>query len=135
MGFKSSAKVGFVVLLALALGIGLYMNLAHIRTNSYNVRLKVTDTQGLTAQSLVRMQGVAVGEVSSVDLDENNQPLIVLAIKRRYHIPRNFIFRITSGILITQAQVQIMAPLDKNGMPEPPESDFVATTGDAEVEG
>lgn len=110
MLLKSSAKVGLVVLLALALGIGLYTQLAHIRTDSYTVKLNVEDTQGLSAQSVVRMEGVAVGEVSSVDLDHNNKPLIYLAIKRKYRIPKDYIFRITSGILITQAQVSIAPP-------------------------
>ena len=110
MLLKSSAKVGAVVLLALALGFVLYSQLAHLKTDSYTIKLNVPDTQGLSAQSLVRMEGVAVGEVSSVDLDKDNKPLIYLAIKRKYRIPSDYQFKITSGILITQAQVQIVPP-------------------------
>jgi len=117
MLLKSSAKVGAVVLLALVLGFVLYGQLAHLKTNSYTVKLNVPDTQGLSAQSVVRMEGVAVGEVTSVDLDPNNKPLIYLAIKKKYRIPSNYIFKITSGILITQAQVQIMPPATSNAKP------------------
>jgi len=110
MNAKPTAKVGAVVLLAGVLGYYLYTTLAHVRTDSYMVRLQVTDTQGLGSQSIVRMQGVNVGEVASVDLDQNNVPVIYLAIKKRYHIPANYKFKITSGILITAAQVQILPP-------------------------
>ena len=51
-----------------------------------------------------------MGEVSSVDLGPDNRPLIYLAIKRKYRIPIGSKFKITSGILITQAQVQIIPP-------------------------
>ncbi len=105
---KSTAKVGAVVLLALGLGIYLYQALSHSTGDAYKVRLIVSDTQGLGAQSVVRMQGVAVGEVLSVDLDSNNQPIVWLAIKRRYRIPTSYRFKITSGILISAAQVQIV---------------------------
>ena len=110
MNVKPTAKVGAVVLLAGTLGYYLYTTLAHIRQDSYLVRLQVTDTQGLGTQSIVRMQGVNVGEVASVDLDKDNQPIIYLAIKKRYTIPVNYRFKITSGILITAAQVQILPP-------------------------
>jgi ABC-type transporter Mla subunit MlaD len=110
MNVKPTAKVGAVVLLAGTLGYYLYTTLAHIRSDSYLVRLQVTDTQGLGSQSIVRMQGVNVGEVASVDLDKDNQPIIYLAIKKRYRIPVNYRFKITSGILITAAQVQILPP-------------------------
>src|SRR5579862_3787914 len=137
MLLKSSAKVGAVVLLALVLGYVMYSQLAHIRTDSYTVKLNVLDTQGLSPQSIVRMEGVAVGEVVSVDLDKNNQPLIYLAIKRKYKIPKSFAFKITSGILITQAQVSIVPPVapKKGEKPIVYAGPFVAMDGTAEVSG
>jgi len=110
MLLKSTAKVGAVVLLALGLAIYLYQALSHSNGDAYKIRLNVNDTQGLGAQSVVRMQGVAVGEVLSVDLDSDNKPVIYLAIKRKYRIPNTYHFKITSGLLITAAQVQIMPP-------------------------
>ncbi len=129
MLLRSSAKVGAVVLLALALGFVLYSQLAHLKTNSYTVKLNVPDTQGLSAQSVVRMEGVAVGEVSSVDLDADNKPLIYLAIKKKYRIPSDYVFKITSGILITQAQVQIVPPAKRASVP----AGFIATDNTAIV--
>lgn len=116
MDVRSSAKVGFVVLLAFALGIGLYLYLSHLKAGTYNIKVDFADTQGLATHSVVRMLGVPVGEVSTVDLDKNDKPIVILSIKDKYRIPTDYTFSVVSG-LFTGGAVQINAP--KKRQPEP----------------
>src|SRR5215831_9967210 len=99
MEAKSAVRVGIVVLLALALGVGLFLYLNHTQLNTYTIRVNFTDTQGLQPQSVVRMRGVPIGEVSKVDLDPSTlRPYVLLAIKKRHRIPADYRFSIVSGL-------------------------------------
>jgi phospholipid/cholesterol/gamma-HCH transport system substrate-binding protein len=126
METKSAVKVGILVLVGLALGTLLYFYLAHINPNTYKVRVVFDDTRGLGKQSIVRMQGVNIGEVSDVQLDTRHlppHPVVTLAILPQYDIPRDYQFVIVSGLLITTAQIEVRppkkpgdeAPLPKDG--------------------
>ena len=115
MDWKAVAKVAvFFVVAALVLG-GWLTYLAHLKPNSYEVRASFKDMKGLIPQSLVRMQGVTIGEVKKVDLDTNNltpdghfpDPVVTLTIDNRYRIPSDSTFRVASGILITNPTVEI----------------------------
>ncbi len=115
MDFKAIAKVGaFFVVAALVLG-GWLTYLAHLKPNSYVVKVSFKDMKGLIPQSFVRMQGVQVGEVKRVDLDTDAitadghfpDPVVTLVIDSKYRIPEDSIFRVASGILITNPTVEI----------------------------
>ncbi len=111
METKSVAKVGMLVVVAFLVGGGLYYYLAHIRYNAYIVRVPFKDTRGLLRQSVVRMQGVAIGEVTSIDLDTRRTPflpLVTMAIDEKYNIPKDSAFVIVSGLLITNPQVEVL---------------------------
>src|SRR5437588_530217 len=118
MEAKSAARVGIVVLLALALGIGLFFYLNHTNLNTYTIRVNFTDTQGLQPQSVVRMRGVPIGEVSKVDIDQDTlKPYALLAIQRKHKIPGNYKFSIISGLLISAPQIQVGPLPDDTGVP------------------
>src|SRR5437870_5630339 len=79
MEAKSAVKVGLVVLIGLVVFGGLYYYLAHLNPNAYTIRVAFADTKGLVRQSVVRMRGVAIGEVAKVEL-KNLQPIVTLSI-------------------------------------------------------
>ncbi len=111
MEMKSAAKVGTVVLLGLTLLAVFYYYLSHADPNTYLVRVAFNNTKGLSRQSEVRLRGVTIGEVKSVSLDTNQQPLrpvVTLAIRKEYNVPSDSQFVIVSGILITNPQVEII---------------------------
>jgi ABC-type transporter Mla subunit MlaD len=113
---KTVSKVGLVVLLALVLGGGLYVYLSRFNPNSYIVKVTFDNTKGLSKQSVVRMQGVNIGEVTNIELDTMQRPIhpvVTLAIRNDKSIPSNFEFAIVSGILISTPQIEVRPPLDK----------------------
>ena len=109
----SVAKVGLLVLLAIALAAGGYIYLSHKQLNTYQVKVRFKDTRGLLKQSVVRLKGVGIGEVTNVDLDDTGgtlTPTVRLAINKRYAIPSNYRFVITSGLLISNPTIEVRAP-------------------------
>jgi len=131
MDAKSVIKVGIVVVVALALFGGLYLYLAHINPNDYNVQVAFRDTKGLLRQSVVRMEGVAVGEVKDIHIDTTRrppQPIVTLSIDKKYDIPADSTCHIVSGLFITNPQVEInpgkaVAALPKNGKASMPSTE------------
>lgn len=110
MESRTVTKVGSVVLLALFVFGGLYLYLSHLNPNTYQVKVRFQDTLGVQRQSVVRMQGVAIGEVANVTLDQNQHPplpVVTLAINNKYKIPEGSHFVIVSGLLITTPQILI----------------------------
>ena len=114
MDKKSVVKVGFVVLVGLILLAVFALQLKHYRLNTYKVVVKFDNSLGLPRQSVVRMSGVAIGEVASVQLDQTvmpPRPVVTLAIDRQYQIPKNSKFVIVSGLLITNPQLEVQPDL------------------------
>ena len=66
MKSKSAIWVGAVVLIALASFFVLFLYLSHQDPDTYKIKVQFDDTQGLSRQSIVRMQGVNIGEVTEV---------------------------------------------------------------------
>ncbi len=111
MEMKSAAKVGTVVLLGLILLGAMYYYLSHSNPNSYNIRVAFDNIKGLSRQSEVRMRGVAIGEVTNIKLDTDSRPMrpvVTLTIRKEFGVPRGSRFVVASGILITNAQVEII---------------------------
>ena len=107
---KTVTKVGVFVLVALIAFGALFTYLSHLQPNAYLVKVRFLDTKGLGKQSVVRMQGVSIGEVTDIKLDTNHppfQPVVTLSIKKEYSIPTDSKISIASGILITTAQINI----------------------------
>ena len=112
MKSRSAIWVGAVVLIALAAFFALFQFLSHQDPNTYKVRVRFKDTRGLSKQSVVRMQGVNIGEVSDVQLDTSQPPftpVVTLSIKKKFNIPVDSRFGIVSGILINTPQIEVKA--------------------------
>ena len=110
---KSAVKVGILVLLACVLAVGAFMYLSGIKLNTYIVRVHFKDTRGLLRQSVVRLKGVAIGEVQEVKLEQNGgtlTPTVTLAINKKYEIPTSYQFVIASGLLITNPTIEVRPP-------------------------
>lgn len=121
MKSRSAIWVGAVVLIALASFFGLFIYLSHQDPNTYRVRVRFQDTQGLSKQSVVRMQGVNIGEVTDVALDTSSppfSPVVTLSIKKKYNIPIDSHFNIVSGILINTPQVEVRAGRSMDSIPQ-----------------
>lgn len=125
----SVAKVGLLVLLAIVLAAGGYYYLSHKQFNTYMVKVRFKDTRGLLKQSVVRLKGVGIGEVTSVDLEDTAgilTPTVRLAISDRYRIPTDYNFVITSGLLISNPTIEVRPPdppaQTANANPPPAES-------------
>jgi phospholipid/cholesterol/gamma-HCH transport system substrate-binding protein len=110
METKAAAKVGLMVIVGAAL---LYLGwrfLSHTNPNHYTLYAVFNDVKGLTKQTPVKMNGVAVGEVGSVGFEDGSlKPKVTLAIDNKFQnrIPVDSQIYITSGILITNPQMEI----------------------------
>ncbi len=112
MESKAALKVGVLVAAGLALFGVSWGYLAHIGLNHFRLTVYFKDTKGLLKQTPVRMNGVTIGEVENIDLSQKpehkNQPAVVLSIDNKYNqIPDDSTITITSGLLISNAQVEI----------------------------
>lgn len=115
MDGKALIKVGVFLGVTLSLFVGLYLYLGHYQVAAYPIKVNFKDAMGLVKQSVVRMQGVTIGEVASIDLNTAQRdakggfptPTVTLAIHTKYQIPADSQVRIVSGILITNPVVEI----------------------------
>lgn len=105
---KSALKVGISAVTAFVLFFAAWAYLSHLNAGSRPYVVALNDTKGLLPQTVVRMNGVNVGEVKEVRLRSSDlKPEVVLMITGKYRIPSNARIRITSGILITNPQIEI----------------------------
>jgi len=105
---RAAARVGLAIIAGLGLLFGAWWFLSHMSLGSYALRAVFDDTKGLLRQTPVRMNGVTVGEVSGIELRPSDlRPEVTLRIDARHRIPRDARIRITSGLLITNPQVEI----------------------------
>ena len=115
MGSKAAFKVGLLVALGIAVFIAGWFYLSHGLSNfmHYSVTAIFDDTKGLVKQTPIRMNGVTIGEVDEIELSKDPsillKPVVRLAIEKKYtaSIPTDSKIRISSGLLITNAQVEI----------------------------
>lgn len=109
MESRAAAKVGVMVLIGLGLLYAAWYFLAHLNLNTYRIYAVFKDTKGLQRQTRVRMNGVAIGEVEKVELDRQSlRPIVTLSVDKKYRIPDESLIRITSGLLITNPQIEIV---------------------------
>ena len=117
---RAAAKVGLTVIIALLVFSGSYFYLSHLNPNTYQLRVAFGETKGLVKQSIVRMQGVRIGEVKEIELDTSQrpmQPIAILSIDKKYQIPEDSHFMVISGILITNPQVEIRPGILPTSLP------------------
>jgi len=104
MGWNTTARVGLVVILALAILAGAYVALqgAGFWRRTYTKIVQFDNAQGLNKGTEVRYSGVRIGEVSAITLAPNNRANVELKIQQQYVIhPTDTITIATGGLLPT----------------------------------
>ena len=115
----AEAKVGLIVVLVLVL-LGVYV--VHVRglrvvAATYPVRVVFDDARGLQAGDPVRMVGVKIGEVRSVEIDPQQKAEALLSIYAKHKLYDNYLFRIASSGLIQERFVEVSPmPEEPSGM-------------------
>ncbi len=110
MEVKAAAKVGAMALVGLGLLYAAWYFLAHLNLHNYHLNAVFNDTKGLQRQTPLRMNGVTIGEVEKVELDKQTlRPIVTLSIDKKYdRIPDASLIHITSGLLISNPQIEIL---------------------------
>ena len=114
---KNEAKVGAVILLALAALLGGYGFLRGLGRGGDTYKLLVqSGAANIQSGSDVRLRGVKIGEVREVALDTNTQkPLLTLAIQKQnppIALQRDYEYSLRSGSLIGENYVDIRGNFD-----------------------
>src|SRR5258708_18614848 len=111
MESKAAMGVGALVLVGLSLFIAAWAFFSRdfYKINNYAIKVYFDDTKGLLKQTPVRMSGVTIGEVNSIDISQDPKdqdhwlkPVVKLAINKKYtnRIPVDSRITITSSLLI-----------------------------------
>ena len=110
MTLSPAARVGILVLLAVAVlaGVFLFLKGYTFSRNKYSVRVTFDNALGIMPGAEVRMAGVTIGQVSSVTLNDDQRAKVVLDINRKYRIPEGSQFALQSGILISQQLIEVI---------------------------
>lgn len=118
MRAANEARVGIVVVLALALLTGGYFFLRGIGLRSDNYYMRLNGAATIATGNDVRLQGVKIGQVRDVTLDPTTQkPLLTLAVQHRnppFELRRNYLYSVRAGSLIGENYVDIRGPLERN---------------------
>jgi phospholipid/cholesterol/gamma-HCH transport system substrate-binding protein len=92
-------KVGVTLVVSLAL---LFFGISYLRgrlNSDKPINIIFDDAQGISKGEIVQMAGVEIGQVDDVNLVDGNKAQVVVGIHRRYHIPKDSHFQITTGVL------------------------------------
>jgi len=92
-------KVGVTLVVSLTLLFFAIYYLAGKLNNDRQIKVIFNDAQGISQGELVQMAGVEIGQVDDVSLVDGNKAQVVVGIHRKYHIPRESLFQITTGVL------------------------------------
>lgn len=121
---RSATKVGIAVVLAVSafLAAQWYILSLGWRAEMYSIRVRFGDIQDLEDGAHVRMAGVRIGTVRSIDLVADESGRIVaelgLDVLKKYKIPKDSRFRITSGGLIGEKYVDIIPGTKREYLPQ-----------------
>ena len=107
---KAEAKVGLVIFAAILVLIGVYWFLGALRltTTSYPIYAIFADARKLDEGADVRMAGVKIGVVESVNLTPNSMARVNMLIWNNNKIPENSEARITRGGFIGDNYMEIL---------------------------
>jgi len=110
MRLRNEAKVGLIIVGALALLIGIYWFLGGfgLRASSYPVYSVFPNAQKLDKGADVRMAGVKIGIVENVVLTKSSKARVNMLIWKGTCIPSDSIARITTGAFVGDFYVEII---------------------------
>ena len=137
-------KVGVITVLAILLlaAYTFYIRGYRAAAQTYHVCVVFDDARGLQRGDPVRMVGVKIGEVTSVEISPELKAQVDLAIDKRYALYENYKFQIATSGLIQERFVEVIPaerdPLavrlsDKacvEGVLQPTLSDLVSVGGE-----
>jgi phospholipid/cholesterol/gamma-HCH transport system substrate-binding protein len=110
----SEFKVGLITILAIALALVFTFYIRGYRAvATYSISVTFDNARGLQRGDPVRMAGVKIGEVRSVEISPALKAETALSIERHYTLYHNYKFQIaTSGIIQERFVEVIPQPLD-----------------------
>jgi phospholipid/cholesterol/gamma-HCH transport system substrate-binding protein len=104
-------RVGVMVLatiIILGILLLLFGDLPSLVKGTYNVRFEFAQAPGVTSDTPVRVNGVLIGRVQSVELDERVGVMVVAKIEEKYGLKKSQMGRI-GGSLLGDAVIEIVA--------------------------
>lgn len=101
--------VGVACLAALAIEIGQLDGPAGAFADTYPVTARFDDATGLTSGDEIRLAGVRVGKVGSIEVD-SGEAVVKMNIDQRYDVPEGSRFELTWKNLLGQRFVLIVPP-------------------------
>ncbi len=110
---RAAFQVGLLMIAALILFVGgwVFFNGQFRKSNTYKLDLIFSDAQGIGKQDPVQLAGVHIGQVALVGLTPDGRSARVVAeIDKKWHIPLNSAFSISSSPLGGTAVVNITPP-------------------------
>ncbi len=110
---KNEARVGIVVFIALATMVVGYFYLRGLGLTSDKYYLRLIGASHIAPGNEVRLQGVKIGQVLEVALDEGQKPLITVAVKRSgapLQLLKSYKYTLQSSTLIGENVVDVRGP-------------------------
>ncbi|HEY0076625.1 MAG TPA: MlaD family protein [Abditibacteriaceae bacterium] len=110
---KNEARVGVVVMIALTLMVVGYFYLRGLGLTSDKYYLRLVGATRVAPGNEVVLQGVKIGQVQDVDLDEEQKPILTIAIKRGkvpIQLLKSYKYTVQSSALIGENVVDIRGP-------------------------
>ena len=105
--FKRTGLLTIIVVLIAATGLLIYQY-GYLVYNDYDYHTSYKDVHGLRSSSPVFINGVRVGKVSSVELDESMHHVdVVLSIKKEIPIPKGSIALLAANSMIDTRMIYI----------------------------
>ena len=110
MRYGNEVKVGLITLLAAALMITFFVYVRGFRAGARTYTLKVIfdNARGLQPGDPVRMVGVKIGKVRSVEISPNRKAVATLEIDRQVVIYDHYAFRVATSGLIQERFVEVI---------------------------
>lgn len=110
MAVSPAVRVGIIIFIALlAFGFAAWFLTGYrLRAAGYEITAVFDSALGLSQGSEVRMAGVTIGMVDSVELDEDQRAVVRMRINRRHSIPEGSQFILRVGLLIGERFVDII---------------------------
>ena len=110
MRYGNEVKVGLITLLAAALLVAFFVYIRGYRAGAQTYALTVVfaNARGLQPGDPVRMVGVKIGKVRSVEISPERKAVATLEIDQDVLIPNHYAFRVATSGLIQERFVEVV---------------------------
>lgn len=110
---KNEARVGVVVVMAIALMVVGYIYLRNLGLSADKYYMRLVGATIITPGNEVRLQGVKIGQITDVTLNAVQKPIITVSIKRtsaQIQLLKSYEYSVQSSALIGENYVDIRGP-------------------------